>query len=226
MYMNCAPITVTGSEGSTSALSALPDMFVANIGNGCSVSEGTDVQFPNPGDSVARENGATNVFAAPQGACATGSSQPGPDKPTAAPTTAAPTAAPTQPASEDPVSVPGGVLVPIESATVAPAEPTKVTPPAEPTKVTTPPAEPTKVTPPAEPTKPVTPPVSGGQSGPCTTEGAWNCVGGNSFQRCASGAWTPLQPVALGTSCVEGVSDSFKFGAKGAFMRRAFPVRV
>lgn len=218
MYMNCAPVTITGSEGSSSALAALPDMFVANIGNQCSTSEGTDVQFPNPGDSVARENGATNVFAAPQGACATGSSQPGPVEPAPKPTEAP--ATPSQPPTENP----GGVFVPVDPTT-------SPTPSAEPTKApVSPPAQPTKpATPPAEPSNPPTPPkapVTGGQSGACSNEGAWNCVGGTAFQRCASGAWSGLMPLAAGTSCTEGVSDTLKMNGKRSFMSRILPIRA
>jgi hypothetical protein len=238
MYMNCAPVTITGSGGSADALAALPDMFVANIGNGCSVSEGSDVEFPNPGDSIARENGATNVFAAPQGACATGSSKPGPvqpgPKPTDAPTEPAqPTEAPSKPSK--PTETPGGVFVPapIENPVkatetpVAPAPPTTPTqapaPPSEPVEAPSPsPAEPTKAPspPPSAPSAPAAP-IQGGQSGPCTQEGKWNCVGGKSFQRCASGAWSALQPVADGTTCTDGMSDTFEMGVK-----RSYPVRV
>ncbi|KAK9423683.1 putative Chitin-binding type-4 domain-containing protein [Seiridium unicorne] len=50
--------------------------------------------------------------------------------------------------------------------------------------------------------------VSGAQTGSCTDEGAWSCVNGNSFQRCASGAWSAVMPMAAGTTCTVGVSDS------------------
>jgi hypothetical protein len=211
MYMNCAPVTITGSEGSTSALAGLPDMFVANIGNGCSVAEGSDVQFPNPGNSVAKENGATDVFAAPQGACATGSSQPGPVE----------SAAPEAPEAPEPTKAPepenpGGVFVPVDPTTsaAAPAQPTEA--PAQPEQ----PEEPTK---PEQPTTPPTAPVTGGKTGACDQEGAWNCVGGKAFQRCASGTWSSLMQVADGTSCKEGESDTLSMNTKRtfSFMRRA-----
>jgi hypothetical protein len=55
-YMNCAPISITGSEGTEAALAALPDMLVGNIGNGCSTESlaagGFSVQYPNPGSAV------------------------------------------------------------------------------------------------------------------------------------------------------------------------------
>ncbi|MBE3048193.1 hypothetical protein IMZ48_37945, partial [Candidatus Bathyarchaeota archaeon] len=46
MYMNCAPIVADGEGGSESAFQDLPDMFVANIGNGCQTKEGLDLEFP------------------------------------------------------------------------------------------------------------------------------------------------------------------------------------
>ncbi|KAK4169054.1 hypothetical protein QBC43DRAFT_200647 [Cladorrhinum sp. PSN259] len=77
-YMNCAPVSITGSGGSEASFSALPDMFVANIavpglnpGNQCKTSEGTDVEFPNPGASV--ENNPGSSLGPPTGQCGGGS---------------------------------------------------------------------------------------------------------------------------------------------------------
>jgi hypothetical protein len=55
--MNCAVVTINGTGGS--GLDALPDMFVANIGDGCeSNAEGTGVlAFPNPGDDLTDNSG-------------------------------------------------------------------------------------------------------------------------------------------------------------------------
>ncbi|KAF2131562.1 lytic polysaccharide monooxygenase [Dothidotthia symphoricarpi CBS 119687] len=51
MYMNCAPITVSGGSDDSAAFDSLPDMAVANIqGQGsCKTSEGSDYTFENPG---------------------------------------------------------------------------------------------------------------------------------------------------------------------------------
>ncbi|KAF3480067.1 uncharacterized protein GIQ15_05414 [Arthroderma uncinatum] len=51
MYMNCAPVIITGS---TSRLSnhILPKMFEANIGNGCKTVEGRETVFTSPGNDV------------------------------------------------------------------------------------------------------------------------------------------------------------------------------
>jgi hypothetical protein len=53
MYMNCAPVSVSGSGGNAMFLEGLPDMFVANLpGSPCSTVEDFDFVFPQPGDSV------------------------------------------------------------------------------------------------------------------------------------------------------------------------------
>ncbi|KAH7304383.1 hypothetical protein B0I35DRAFT_363235 [Stachybotrys elegans] len=67
MYMNCGPLTLTGTSGSQRNFDRLPDMFRANIGNDCYVPENADVAFPHPGEYVTRLNGATNAFQAPTG---------------------------------------------------------------------------------------------------------------------------------------------------------------
>lgn len=59
MYMNCAPITITGGSGSDASFNALPDMAVYNIAskNTCKTAETFDVDFPNPGKYT--EKGST-----------------------------------------------------------------------------------------------------------------------------------------------------------------------
>ena len=80
MYMNCANVKITGGASKrdsygneTYAASQLverdgsfPDLFVANVGNGCATSEGASVQFPNPGQSVEKIG---EKFAPPTGSC-------------------------------------------------------------------------------------------------------------------------------------------------------------
>ncbi|KAF7562713.1 hypothetical protein G7046_g1406 [Stylonectria norvegica] len=83
---------------------------------------------------------------------------------------------------------------------------------------------------PANPTTPSTPvPTSGSgsgsgsgsaQTGVCTTEGQWNCVGGSQFQRCASGQWSVLQPMAAGTTCQAGQQMALAWGQKRSNFRR------
>lgn len=82
MYMNCAPVKLVGSANKSvmesnstrvnkraaSAYDSLPDMFVANIGNGCTTKDNSDLQFTDPGESV--EVIASNALAGPVGNCA------------------------------------------------------------------------------------------------------------------------------------------------------------
>ncbi|KAI4211858.1 MAG: hypothetical protein LQ351_005349 [Letrouitia transgressa] len=87
MYMNCAPVTVTGGSkrrdlrNETERIATdetffkrdnkFPDLFKANIGNGCTTTESDDLQFPDPGDSVSKAG--TGNSAPPAGSCAGGS---------------------------------------------------------------------------------------------------------------------------------------------------------
>ena len=85
MYMNCAPITVVAGSKKRDAASrqyvniaqepeiskrasSFPDMFVANIGNGCATAQGGNVVFPNPGSDV--EKHPTFPSQNPVGSCA------------------------------------------------------------------------------------------------------------------------------------------------------------
>jgi hypothetical protein len=217
MYMNCAPLTVTGSGGDDSFLAALPDMFTANIGNGCGTVSDTDLVFLNAGDSVDRYNqvGGTDAFAAPTGSCQAGNGggngggSPSPTTPAPEPTTA-PT---TPPASPDPVpepstTTPGGIFVPVPTSS-APTEPA-------PTSLPTPPDN--------------EDPVVGGMppGTACFEEGTWNCVGGSSFQRCASGTWSAVQNLAAGVTCEDGQGTELRVNARSGerSMRRSLRVRV
>jgi len=55
MYMNCATVTI--NAGGQSTLDSYPDIFKCNIGNGCTIPEGTDVVFQNPGGDVTYSQG-------------------------------------------------------------------------------------------------------------------------------------------------------------------------
>lgn len=48
----------------------------------------------------------------------------------------------------------------------------------------------------------------------CTTEGEWNCIGGSSFQRCASGTWTPSQGLSSGVTCTPGQGADISMAVK------------
>lgn len=76
MYMNCAVITIKSAcasspvpgkfRRSSAPFSSRPNMFVANINNGCGTTEGTDVEFPNPGPDVDNKSKKTSK---PVGKC-------------------------------------------------------------------------------------------------------------------------------------------------------------
>ncbi|KAK2603465.1 hypothetical protein QQS21_004325 [Conoideocrella luteorostrata] len=243
MYMNCAPLTVTGSGGSKDFMNSLPDMLVANVGNKCETVEGTDVIFPNPGKDVDNFGGSTLAAqmantAKPvlNGACQSvmnpggnpGGNN-GAPKPTAAPgsqSTSIQNSQSAVPTNNPTISAPGGVF--ITKSQPAQSQPAQSQPqqsgPAI-TSVNAPQPTATNGSSPA-PTD-----GSGGGNGPaggfaagtaCTTEGAWNCISGTSFQRCASGTWSIAQKVAAGTSCSPGQASELKMAVtknKRAFRR-------
>ncbi|KAM0238381.1 hypothetical protein ACHAP5_008666 [Fusarium lateritium] len=67
MYMNCAAVTIGGGSGKrASAMSNRPEMFVANLGNGCTTEEASDLEFPEPGPDVSNDSKKT---AGPKGSC-------------------------------------------------------------------------------------------------------------------------------------------------------------
>jgi hypothetical protein len=118
MYMNCAPLEISGGAGSVK-LDSLPDMFVANIGNDCITSEG-DLLFPNPGADVEQLNGATEAWYTPTGACTTAL---GSAAPTTVPTTI--TIADEPPVTTSPPSLPSHGI-PIAPEAPAPGTPVEV----------------------------------------------------------------------------------------------------
>ncbi|QPG96784.1 hypothetical protein C2857_005250 [Epichloe festucae Fl1] len=257
MYMNCAPLTVTGSGGSQSFVDGLPDMFVANVGNGCGTVDSKDVKFPNPGKDVDNFGAAGNA-AAPTGGCQAGnggsgggsgsgsgnpaSSTSGPVSPSSQPTTHAPASQPTTaplpdaPKDSCASSVPGGVFIQSQPSGPAQTQPQQTQPqqtqPQQTQPQQTQPQQTGPVVASASIAKPT--PINGSSPAPtdgpgnsgsspsgsfsagmaCSSEGAWNCIGGTSFQRCASGMWSAAQPVAAGTSCTPGQASQLKVAAK------------
>ncbi|KAK0739471.1 hypothetical protein B0T21DRAFT_271259, partial [Apiosordaria backusii] len=69
MYMNCAVVDIVngGGSGGKSGWATKPEIFKANIGNGCSTVEMFDVLFPNPGDDI--QKGGSGKLTAPVGRC-------------------------------------------------------------------------------------------------------------------------------------------------------------
>ena len=58
MYMNCAPIEVTGGSDNMDYFNSLPDIFKANIGDAekCSTAENGDPIIPNPGQFLIKSS--------------------------------------------------------------------------------------------------------------------------------------------------------------------------
>ncbi|KAJ9206311.1 CAZyme family AA11 [Paecilomyces variotii] len=217
MYMNCAPITVTGGsqkrdEPSSKAISkrdSFPSMFVANI-NGCTTPENVDIRFPDPGDSVVYAGEPSNLQAVGQAAC-TGGPGPGPSGSSgSSPSTVSPTASPATSS------------LAASSATSAASE-SSVTSAPESTPTGAPGIFASGASPIASQTATVSVVAaspsssssssSGALSGSCSPEGTWNCINGSSFQRCASGNWSSPIDMASGTTCTAGKSDSLKVAA-------------
>lgn len=219
MYMNCAPINIVGGsskrfvrdesgelvtrnatmlmERGIEAYNALPDMFTANIGNGCGTIGNTDVLFPQPGDSVEQLGLATKTaLVTPTGKCQAVGTAVGSSGSTASSASAA-TQAPipttifpvTLVASIDPVATTSAAAAPVPTGASSSQSTGEISVP--------------------DKTDPAT---SGSEFAAGTAcldqEGAWNCINGSFFQRCASGQWSVVQAVAAGTTCKTGISQA------------------
>lgn len=221
-YMNCAPLQVGSSSGkastasAASALSTLPDMFVANLpATECTTAEGQDFNYPDPGQDVIKGASAVLGDSLSGSGCATqnklgaGNGQIGtPNQPETQPGTTAPAA--TSPAYTAPEETavptnPGGVFAPGASSapavepTVVPTTPAAAAPTAAPT-------QPGYGEIPKAPDNDTTPstPVSNGDCTPCTNDGAVVCIGAKQFGLCNRGC-AVAQDLALGMSCANGV---------------------
>lgn len=252
MYMNCAPLTVTGKNTDSKFLASLPNMFVANIrfnGETCTVPADVDLKFPNAGKALSKYSGqglAKASYWSPDGSQAacmrTLNSNPNSNsKPEdAKPAPSKPSKPASKPASKPPPK-PSSTFVQSapQRSKAAPAPQGSEKPPAfnesapqrKPNQVSpeqiindsaasqanggvfmtiaTPPPTSPGTTPTAAPGSPTTHPA--GQK--CTQEGRWNCVDGLSFQRCASGTWSVVQPLAAGVGCAKGESSDFPVSA-------------
>jgi hypothetical protein len=70
MYMNCAPVLISGGSNQ---IYSLPGLFTANIGNGCSTTEDFNTDFPSPGN-YATKSDLNYPLKAPVGNCQANSS--------------------------------------------------------------------------------------------------------------------------------------------------------
>ena len=229
-YMNCGPATITAAakkryapEPIVRRQSTFPNLFVANlqgVDNGCTTVEGVDVLYPDPGDSV--ENGSIGVnLKAPVGCSGVAAAAPA-GNPTAS-AAAGSTSAATFSGSGSSTSAPsvesaatsatGGSFATgaaSSAASVAPVATETVSPiPVGPTATTG--SAPPAASPPASTG------ATGAQFGPCTDEGEWYCSSdGSSFQRCASGSWSAVIPMAAGTTCTPGLSDTLTMAKRSS----------
>jgi hypothetical protein len=184
LYMNCAPIEVTGGSDDKTAFEKLPNMLVINLDDSCESVPNFAVQFPDPGSVV--QKGATNDLKPPVGAaCGSSSGTPAdPSSPaggqpsaspsapndgqySAAPTSpagGAPSAAPTSVAGGEPSPLPsngGGVFAPGASSAASGAPSAAPTVPGTSTTLVTVTASPTAPS-------PVAPTVPAGTGSPAT----------------------------------------------------------
>ena len=224
MYMNCAPIDITGgnakSKRDTAAYDALPDMFTANIGNGCATEESVDLQFPSAGDSV--EKLGSGSLGDPVGTCqASSGSGSGSGSSSSATSSSAAVATPTGIqggvfATVAPVSTASSVAPVTTASPVTSVAPVASAAPTGSTNVTSGSSTPDAVVPDAGSSSSNGTDTTTGSSEtaagtPCPgQEGSWNCISGTSFQRCASGEWSVVQSVAAGTTCETGISQNMK----------------
>ncbi|KAJ6131975.1 hypothetical protein N7471_007190 [Penicillium samsonianum] len=217
MYMNCAPITVSGGSSKRSPdelekrAASFPPMFVANV-NGCTTQEGVDIRFPQPGEYVEFDGQPANLAKEGSEAC-TGTPTFGGDGNTSSSSGSSGSSSSGSASSGSASS--GSSSAPAESASTAAAS-VSVAPVPEATPSSAP-ADPEPVSPSAPAPAPVTtssPSGSGSGSasssgvltGSCSTDGQWNCISGTSFQRCASGTWSAAQQMSTGTQCNAGQS--------------------
>jgi hypothetical protein len=236
MYMNCAPIDVTGGASDTTGFEALPDMLIANIASTtCKRVEGMPIKFPNPGAVLV--SGGDKAATLPTGDCgATGTTPPAsspsaPSTPSVSPVASVPStpsmspvaSVPSAPGPQEteltcePDETPAPSAAPI--ATPAPSSVVAPSPVATSTPVVAPPVASTAPLP-VDPA-----PVTGGSS--CSNNGALVCKSTTQFGLCNNGSivW---QAVAPGTTCVNGAimkrSSAFKASYNGRIVRSRTPV--
>ncbi|KAI0533210.1 hypothetical protein GGR58DRAFT_487648 [Xylaria digitata] len=243
-YMSCAVVNIKSGgakraidpneKRATVAFANRPQVFQANLGGKYCTKEGVDTQFPEPGPDV--EQDAAAVLG-PALICATGENAPvgdsgsgsgsGSDSGSSSSSSAAQVPATSTTAAEiTPTGgvflTTGGAAIPTtlstatsSSAAVSSSAPASSASASVPASSSVPVATTTSVSQPAP-----TGGASGAQSGACSDEGAWNCIDGTSFQRCASGQWSAVLSMAAGTKCSPGVSANLNMRRHRERVRR------
>jgi len=199
--------------------SSFPNLFVCNLAsiNSCKNTEGMEYAFPNPGPDVQRA-GSRAVETMSGGELGGGGNaqQPtGQGKPTnppqQQPTATFDNGKPTGPPQQQPPNGGnGGNFAEGASSSAPPAtstyNPESLVTPVNSAGIPVPTTPPSRDGSTNNDTGSST--STGAQSGPCTTEGEWLCLG-TSFQRCASGEWSPVMALASGMKCTPGTSANF-----------------
>lgn len=223
-YMNCAPVTLTGTGGDKSNLDKLPEIFVTNSpsSNTCQTPEGSDYAYPNPGAVVFNKGnpsrlvkltcpantpgGQPGTQTAPSTGSGSGSGQG--DKPADTEKPAGGDKPSTSPLPGNGVKAPAPGNNPVEQPAASSATPTATPTPKAP--VSKPPVAPSAPSP-----SPATGNKGSGNSGSGNNEGAssggactpgqFKCVGGSAFQQCTAGqVWAAQIQMAAGTKCDSG----------------------
>ena len=190
VYMNCAPVSISGGTGDEKAFAALPPLFLANVEGECTTGLGV-LNIPNPGkygrvleppapgsDGNCPKAAGVPVFEGDSGSGSGSAVVVSSTAPVSAPVASAPSASTAFPASAGSsgfvtlTTSAGGAVTPTATAPV-PKVPDATNPSGFPA------------------------------SQPCSLDGALICFGPTSFGLCANG-WAIPQPVAVGTTCTDG----------------------
>jgi hypothetical protein len=234
MYMNCAPVTVTGGSSKRShrvpvvekRTANFPPMFVANV-NGCTTKESVDIRFPQPGDDVEFLGEAANLAAEGSAAC-TGTPTFGGsgDTSSGSSDSGSGSGSGSSGSGSGSGSSSAASSAPTETSSAAPA-PTSSSAPAETSAPTVPDPAPssTQAAPVPSSSSSSSGSSSGTLSGSCSNEGEWNCIAGTSFQRCASGVWSAAMQMAAGTTCSAGLSSDLSVSASKMMARQVSEMR-
>ncbi|KAI0973078.1 hypothetical protein F4678DRAFT_38350 [Xylaria arbuscula] len=239
-YMSCAIVNIksggakraiASNEKRAVAFADRPQVFQANIGGTYCTKEGRDTVFPEPGPDVETSADATT---GPATICATGEdaaegdtsgsdSGSGSGSSASSSSSAAQDTATSTTAAE--VTPTGGVFLTTGSVAVPTTLSTATSSSAAASSsAAVSSSAPASSVPAATSTTSVAQPASSGaagtQTGACTNEGAWNCIDGTSFQRCASGQWSVVQSMAAGTKCSPGVSSNLSMKRHRERVRR------
>lgn len=233
MYMNCAPITVTGSSSThklkrsavhhrhgvskrqhetsmiqkrADALASLPNMFLANIGNGCNTApSGTTLAIPQQNLGTSVDHHAPDELVPPVGSCggaAAAAARPQGNTSPAPASSMKPQAPPPAPSSQPaPVSIPTVQpnQPPPPPAPAVPQTPQSQSPPAQSPAAQAPAQAPAA---PAAPAAPPAPVPSGYSTGKCTTPGKSVCApDGMGIGTCDEKGTVMFAPAPMGTKC-------------------------